>query len=107
MTTPSIADAAVQAVAEQMLARYDKEFDASHLTWRDFADDARADLTVALPLLGDSRIQYGVQYTTDGDTATMLCSGLMNAEYEVTTFEPATEPRIVNRTVITTSWEPQ
>lgn len=39
----------VQPVAEQMLRRYDSEYGADHLTWRDFADDARSDLAAVLP----------------------------------------------------------
>lgn len=35
---------AIQAVAENMLRRYDSEHDASHLTWRDFMVDAREDV---------------------------------------------------------------
>ncbi len=48
---PKVTEAAVQIVAEQMLRRYESEYNADHLTWRDFADDARADLDAALPAL--------------------------------------------------------
>lgn len=46
-----IPNAAVRAVAERMLRRYESEYQADHLTWRDFADDARDDLAAALPHL--------------------------------------------------------
>lgn len=49
--TPKVTDAAVQIVAEQMLRRYDSQYSSNHLSWRDFADDARADLEAALPAL--------------------------------------------------------
>jgi hypothetical protein len=54
---PEIPEAAVQAVAEQMLRRYDSQYSAAHLTWRDFADDARADLEAAAPSLA---VAWGV-----------------------------------------------
>lgn len=54
-TTPErsdeIPEPAVRAVAERMLQRYESEYQANHLTWRDFADDARSDLAAALPHL--------------------------------------------------------
>lgn len=46
-----IPDEAIHLVAERMFRRYESEYSASHLTWRDFADDARADLEAAAPLL--------------------------------------------------------
>ena len=48
---PKVTDAAVQLVAEQMLRRYDSQYSSNHLSWRDFADDAREDLEAALPAL--------------------------------------------------------
>lgn len=47
-----IPDVAIQAAAEVRLRQYDSEYDASHLTWRDFADAAREMLEAALPHLG-------------------------------------------------------
>ena len=46
-----IPQAAVQVVAAQMFRRYESQYDASRLTWRDFADDARGDLEAAAPIL--------------------------------------------------------
>lgn len=58
-TTPErseeIPDATVRAVAERMLQRYESQYAADHLTWRDFADDARGDLAAALPFLRRGR----------------------------------------------------
>lgn len=48
---PDIPDAAVQVAAERMLRRHEPEHSAAHLTWRDFAGDARAALDAAAPLL--------------------------------------------------------
>lgn len=42
-----ITDEDVRVVAEQMLRRYESEYSAGHLTWLDFAVDARADLETA------------------------------------------------------------
>jgi hypothetical protein len=44
-----ISGAAVQAAAEVLLRQYGSEYDASHLTWRDFTDPAREVLEAALP----------------------------------------------------------
>ena len=46
-----IPDEAVQRAAEVMFRQYESQYDAGHLTWRDFADDARAILEAALPSL--------------------------------------------------------
>jgi len=51
---PDVPDEAVQAVAERMFRRYESEYDASHLTWQDFADDARAGLEAAAPILAEA-----------------------------------------------------
>lgn len=48
---PRVTDAAIQIVAEQMLRRYESQYSAEHLSWRDFADDAKEDLQAALPAL--------------------------------------------------------
>jgi hypothetical protein len=48
-------DEAVQRAAEVMLRQYETQYDAAHLTWRDFADDARAILDAALPALDGER----------------------------------------------------
>jgi hypothetical protein len=47
-----IPDTAVQAAAEVLLRQSSSESDASHLTWRNFADAAREVLGAALPHLG-------------------------------------------------------
>lgn len=39
----------VRPFAEQLLSDYDKEFNASHLTWKDFAGQARKLLAMILP----------------------------------------------------------
>ena len=49
-----IPDEAVQVVAEQMFRRYESQYSAEYLTWCDFADDARADLEAAAPLLAEA-----------------------------------------------------
>ena len=43
-----LTDEAVQRAAEVMYRQYDSQYGADHLTWRDFANDARAILTAAL-----------------------------------------------------------
>lgn len=45
---PVLPQGAVQRAAEVMLRQYDSQYSAGHLTWRDFADDARAILEAAL-----------------------------------------------------------
>jgi hypothetical protein len=40
-------DEAVQRAAEVMLRQYESQYDAPHLTWRDFADSAREILDAA------------------------------------------------------------
>lgn len=42
---------AVRIVAERMLQRYASEYDADHMSWRDFEADARGDLDAVAPLL--------------------------------------------------------
>ena len=49
-----IPEAAVQAVAERMFRRYESQYSTAHLSWRDFTDDARADLEAAAPLLAEA-----------------------------------------------------
>lgn len=49
-----IPEAAIRAVAEVRLRQYGSEYEASHLTWYDFADDARELLEAALPHLGSN-----------------------------------------------------
>jgi hypothetical protein len=49
-----VPETAVQAVAERMFRRYESEYSAAHLSWRDFADDARADLAAAAPILAEA-----------------------------------------------------
>jgi hypothetical protein len=51
---PEIPDAAVQLVAERALRHHKAAHPESHLTWRDFAGDARADLEAAAPLLAEA-----------------------------------------------------
>lgn len=46
--TPAIPGEMIEAVARNMYRRYESDYEADHLTWRDFADDARADLAAAL-----------------------------------------------------------
>jgi hypothetical protein len=50
---PDYPDTAVRHAAEVMLRNYDSQYNADHLTWRDFADDARAVLDAAAPDLGE------------------------------------------------------
>jgi hypothetical protein len=61
-----VPDEAVQVVAEQMFRRYESEYQADHLTWRDFAGDARADLEAAAPHLaamqGVAVTEWGCRY---------------------------------------------
>lgn len=53
MPEPEIPAAAVHAAAEVLERQYDSQYDGSHLTWRDFADEAREVLAAALPHLAD------------------------------------------------------
>jgi hypothetical protein len=46
---PDYPGTAVQHAAEVMLRQYESQYNAEHLTWRDFADDARAILDAAAP----------------------------------------------------------
>ena len=41
--------ATVQRAAEVMLRQYESQYNADHLSWLDFADDARAVLAAAFP----------------------------------------------------------
>jgi hypothetical protein len=50
---PDLPDEAVQRAAGVMLSQYGSQYNASHLTWRDFADDARAVLEAAVPALAE------------------------------------------------------
>lgn len=52
MTVPDIPPEAVQHAAEVVLRQYESQYQADHLTWRDFADDAREVLAAALPHAG-------------------------------------------------------
>ena len=51
MTNPEIPEEAVEAAADKRLEQYGLEYDSTHLTWRDFAGEAREILTAALPHL--------------------------------------------------------
>lgn len=51
MAEQSVPDSAVKAAAEVMLRQYDEEYDASYLSWNDFADVAREVLEAAAPIL--------------------------------------------------------
>lgn len=51
MSNEQIPIEAVRVVAERMLQRYASEYQADHLRWSDFADDACGDLAAALPHL--------------------------------------------------------
>lgn len=57
-TTPDLAERLVQTVAENMLRRYDSEYDATGMTWQNFADDAREDVTAVLRELVE-RLRHG------------------------------------------------
>jgi hypothetical protein len=54
---PDIPDEAVQRAAEVMFRQYESQYDVGEQTWRDFADDARAVLEAALPVLTESVAQ--------------------------------------------------
>lgn len=51
---PSVPDDAVQPAAEVMLRQYESQYNADHLTWRDFAGDARAVLEAAAPAMAEA-----------------------------------------------------
>lgn len=100
MTTPDIPDAAVNATAAVLAAWYGPSPD------NDWADDARNLLANALPHLGKTTEQYGVQGIDNiGKTMTIQCSGLLDAEHEIKNVDPAAEPRIVVRANITGPWQ--
>jgi hypothetical protein len=50
---PDYPDTAIQHAAEVMLRQYESQYSAEHLTWRDFAGDARAILDAVAPDLGE------------------------------------------------------
>jgi hypothetical protein len=50
----SVPEDAVRAGAEVLLCYYGSEYDAGHLTWRDFADEAREVLEAAVPALAEA-----------------------------------------------------
>jgi hypothetical protein len=64
---PDIPDAAVQLVAERMLGHHKAAHPESHLTWRDFAGDARADLEAAAPLLAGTVVTEHANLMPSGD----------------------------------------
>lgn len=47
-----VTEKAVQAAAKKRAQHYESEYDSTHLTWQDFAGEAREILTAALPFLG-------------------------------------------------------
>lgn len=49
MADSDIPAEAVEAAAQVRWRQYDSEYDASHLTWRDFAEDVGEILAAALP----------------------------------------------------------
>lgn len=51
MPTDDPRAAAIEAVARRHFRRYESEYSASHLTWRDFAEDAAEDVAAAVPHL--------------------------------------------------------
>jgi hypothetical protein len=48
---PDVPAPAIQAAAEVLFRQYESEYSASHLTWRDFADQAREVLEAAMPAI--------------------------------------------------------
>lgn len=50
---PDLPETAIQHCAEVMFRQYESEYNADHLTWRDFADPARAILDAAAADLGE------------------------------------------------------
>jgi hypothetical protein len=51
-----IPPAAVQAAAEVMFRQYESQYNADHLTWRDFEQDAREVLEAAAPHIGAAAV---------------------------------------------------
>jgi hypothetical protein len=75
-----ITEAMVQAAATVRLRQYASEYDATHLSWNDFADEAREILEAALPpAVASGWVWSGVcGATTDGSAYvghpyTMVC----------------------------------
>ena len=107
MTTTPIPDAAVRAVAEKLLEQYDSDMNGSHMEWQEFERPAREILAAALPLLGDTRTEWGLRIihgdvegintqpdeATARDLATLMSDPV--SEYQWT---------VVSRTVITGPW---
>jgi hypothetical protein len=50
MAEKDLTERAVEAVAENMLRRYEQEYNADHLTWRNFEDAAREDVDAVLAI---------------------------------------------------------
>lgn len=69
-----IPEAAVQAAAEVLYRDYESEYNASHLTWRDFAGQARQVLTAAAsaappPAGRDALEQLAAKWKQEADDA--------------------------------------
>jgi hypothetical protein len=52
-----LAEALVKAVAENQLRRYGSEYISDHLTWQDFADTAREDVSTTLRTLASVKLE--------------------------------------------------
>jgi hypothetical protein len=50
---PDLPESATRAVAEALLRQYESQYDAGHLTWRDFEVSAREITAAAAPILAE------------------------------------------------------
>lgn len=65
----------VEAVATELMRDYASEYDASHLTWRDFEDPARAALSAIAPHVARHDQQVAAQALRDAaDTVAKVTS---------------------------------
>lgn len=85
---------------------------ALHELDRDCAYSSRATivgtiLAAALPHLGETVTQWGIKYRDrDGNTMTMQCSSLIDADGQLHTFDTAAAATVVHRPRITGPWKP-
>lgn len=73
--------AATRAVAEELLRQYEREYQADHLDWTAFQDDARTLVRLALPQIADAVREVAARGVEGSQhpSAVGLGAGLMSA----------------------------
>jgi hypothetical protein len=104
--TIRIPDTAIQAAARELCQfQAHEHYVVKGETCGPSEDAAEATLTAALPLLGETTIQHGVQYTANRETFTVRCRGAQHAVSAARDMKLGQNQRAVSRSVITISGE--